>query len=274
MSLPTRIYVVTVAALLIGAGILHLLKRLGSLGRRTANLLCAAPWIDLVLMYFTLLPAVVGALMRGWAGLGAAVAGEVTALWLWIILHELAHPAARKGPRIYRALDRIVGPWRNHLAVWATSPAVPGFWVVRLCQVMLYPPLVWLVDLPRCRAKDYVSISRQKFQGLVGYDLIWCLYCDWMTGVWSLGTEMLRNVESFWCPIRFTDAGKCARCVREFPDINHGWVSADGTMADVVAVVNELQSTRPHAWFGHPVRLTVRGMEPSPPKSEEAVLSR
>ena len=37
---------------------------------------------------------------------------------------------------------------------------------------------------------------------VIGHALIWCLYCDWMTGVWSLGTEMLRNVESFWYPIR------------------------------------------------------------------------
>ena len=47
-----------------------------------------------------------------------------------------------------------------------------------------------------------------KVEGLVGHDRIWCLYCDWMTGVWSLGTEMLRNVESFWCPLRFSSDAK------------------------------------------------------------------
>jgi hypothetical protein len=127
----------------------------------------------------------------------------------------------------------------------------------------VYPPLTWLVRLPRYRSSEWVNVSRQKFDGLVGHDLIWCLYCDWMTGVWSLGTEMLRNVESFWCPIRFASPEKCANCRVDFPDIEGGWVAADGEMADVVGVLTDRYPgpKGDNAWFGHPTRLTVEGRE-------------
>jgi hypothetical protein len=104
----------------------------------------------------------------------------------------------------------------------------------RLGQYLVYPPLTWLVRLPKYNTAEWVNVSRHKFEGLVGHDLIWCLYCDWMTGVWSLGTEMLRNVESFWCPIRFRSDKKCENCTLDFPDLDNGWAPADGTMADVV----------------------------------------
>ncbi len=71
---------------------------------------------------------------------------------------------------------------------------------------------------------------------------------------------MLRNVESFWCPIRFYDGKKCANCVVDFPDIDGGWVPADGTMQDVEQVLKEQYETDgPRAWFGHPVRMTIKG---------------
>src|SRR5262249_30687754 len=123
--------------------------------------------------------------------------------------------------------------------------------------------LTWTVRLPKYRQGDWVNVSRQKFRGLVGHDLIWCLYCDWMTGVWSLGSEMLRNVESFWCPIRFASGKKCANCAVDFPDVFNGWVPADGTMADVASVLEaKYPAQGPQPWFGHPARLTVEGKEP------------
>src|SRR5207247_725416 len=108
--------------------------------------------------------------------------------------------------------------------------------------------------------------NRQKFTGLVGHDLIWCLYCDWMTGVYALGGEMLRNVESFWCPIRFASGKKCDNCKLDFPDIHDGWVAPDGTMGDVVTTMEEMYGAaataqlprdQRHPWFGHPVRKAV-----------------
>ena len=120
----------------------------------------------------------------------------------------------------------------------------------------IYPLLVWLINLPPYKAADWVSVSRQKFSGLVGHDLIWCLYCDWMTGVWSLGTEMLRNVESLGCPIRFSCEKKCANCAIDFPDVNSGWVHASGNMADVVKTLDRMYPSpkKPQTWFGHPLR--------------------
>src|SRR5205823_7310207 len=136
---------------------------------------------------------------------------------------------------------------------------VPLFWLVRLGQVFIYPPLIWLVRFPRYDQGDWINVSRQKFSGLVGHDLIWCLYCDWMTGVWSLGSEMLRNVESFWCPIRFDSAKKCENCRIDFPDVEGGWAPAHATIADVEQTIDAMYSSEPgpRAWFGHPVRVTV-----------------
>ncbi|HRK17124.1 MAG TPA: hypothetical protein PK490_22775, partial [Prosthecobacter sp.] len=121
----------------------------------------------------------------------------------WSLLHEAFNPQIRKHPRIISVLNRRVGAVRNLSAVYWTAWVVPVFWLVRMAQILVYPALIWLVESPRYRHAEWVNVSRHKFTGLVGHDLIWCLYCDWMTGVWSLGGEMLRNVESFWCPIRF-----------------------------------------------------------------------
>ena len=73
-----------------------------------------------------------------------------------------------------------------------------------------------------------------------------------MTGVWSLGTEMLRNVESFWCPIRFYSDKKCANCQIDFPDIEKGWISGDGTMQDVEKLlIQKYANVHNCSWFGH-----------------------
>ena len=113
------------------------------------------------------------------------------------------------------------------------------------------PWLTWLLGFKSYDHREWVNVSRHKFEGLIGRDLIWCLYCDWMTGVYSLGAEMLRNVESFWCPIRFYDDKKCENCSLDFPDIDAGWVPADGTMADVVQVLEtEIDKNPTWSWFG------------------------
>jgi hypothetical protein len=80
-----------------------------------------------------------------------------------------------------------------------------------------------------------------------------------MTGVYALGAEMLRNVESFWCPIRFYDGKKCENCRVDFPDVTGGWVAPDKEMADVERVMEEKYGGGQRAWFGHPVRVTVKG---------------
>ena len=252
---------VTFGALLVATGLLHLIPRLGSTGRRVSARLCRAPGLDLLVGYFTVLPLVVGPIVAGWAGLVGALAGQVLSMQAWIALHEWANRDAVRGPRIVKVINRLVGRWRNHAAIWTTAIVTPLFSLVRLAELFVYPPLTWLVGLPKYDAADWVNVSRHKFQGLVGHDLIWCLYCDWMTGVWSLGSEMLRNVESFWCPIRFASDKKCANCRLDFPDVEAGWVDAGGTMTQVEDVLEQAHSNGTHAWFGHPVRITINGRD-------------
>jgi hypothetical protein len=258
----------TASSLLLGAAMLHLLPKLGSPGKAISAWLCRGIGLDLMITYFTVAPMIVGLIILGWLGLVAAIVGQVVGLMVWIQLHELTHPAARKGPRIVHALNRSVGRFRNHTALWITALAVPLFWLVRVGEWVIYPPLTWVVRLPAYKSAEWVNVSRHKFEGLVGHDLIWCLYCDWMTGIWSLGTEMLRNVESFWCPIRFYDNKKCENCKTDFPDIDNGWVKADGDMAEVVDLLETKHAEGDHSWFGHPGRITIEG-KPQAGEAEE-----
>lgn len=261
---------VTVGGLLLGAALLHIVPRLGSAGAALGRALCRAPWLDIPMTYFTALPIILGPALGGWEGLGGAVLGQVVSAVLWCWLHELANRKAVKGPRIVTTLNRIIGRWRNHAGLWVTTTVTPVFWIIRMAQLFIYPVLSAITGLPKYRQSDWVNLSRHKFDGLVGHDLLWCWYCDWMTGLWSLGSEMLRNVESFWCPIRFDDAKKCENCRGDFPDIAGGWVPADGTMADVTRVIGEKyadpdgdlrKAKGGMAWFGHPARLTVEGKQ-------------
>jgi hypothetical protein len=251
----TKLYLFFLITLLAGAIFLHMIPRFGKLGKQISDWFCYAPGIDLVLTYFMLLPLAVGTLFAGWIGIGVGLAAELSTLLIWIVSHEYIHRDKWKGAKIFRTMSSIAGSWRNHLAVWITMLAVPVFWVVRFAEVIVYPPLTWLVKLPKYNAKEWVNVSRHKFEGLVGYDLIWCLYCDWMTGVWSLGTEMLRNVESFWCPIRFYSDKKCENCQQDFPDIANGWVAADGNIEEVSQLLeNKYKCADSCSWYGHPNR--------------------
>ncbi|MBL8763830.1 MAG: hypothetical protein JNM07_06135 [Phycisphaerae bacterium] len=271
MATHAYLLLALLAAILLGAGSLHALARLGAPGRALADQLARAPLLDLVVFFFTIAPAITAGAVwrlrddRGvldlFSALGVSIFAQALSLVIWSRLHELAHPEARRGPRIVSTLNTRVGRARNHIAVWWTAMAVPIFTAVRLGELIVYPPLTWLVRLPRYRSRDWVNVSRQKFTGLVGYDLIWCLYCDWMTGVWSLGSEMLRNVESFWCPIRFASPEKCENCSIDFPDVGNGWVDASGSIADVASLIGAKYPGPGgvNSWYGHPARLTIEG---------------
>jgi hypothetical protein len=263
---------ITAGALLLAAGLLHLLGKIG-LGA-LADWFTRAPGLDVWIFYFTIAPLFAGPIatvnaidanpwLAGLLGLVAAIVGQIAAVLIWSRLHELANRKAVQGPRLVSQINTSVGPFRNHLAVWWTAWAVPIFAAARLAQYFVYPPLTWWVRLPKYKTADWVNVSRHKFEGLVGHDLIWCLYCDWMTGVWSLGTEMLRNVESFWCPIRFRSDKKCENCTLDFPDVDGGWAPGDGTMADAVKAHADHYPgpNGDNPWFGHPVRLTVKSTD-------------
>jgi hypothetical protein len=249
----------TFAGLFLLAILLTASNRLGAPARRIANAFTRTPFLDLMVSAFTWIPWLAFGIAFGWRGLLGAVLGEIATLLAWVLVHEITHREAARGPRIVKFLNREVGRWRNHAALWVTSIALPGFLFIRLLEVVCYPMLVLLLDFPRYRQSEWVNVSRQKFDGLVGHDLIWCLYCDWMTGVYALGAEMLRNVESFWCPIRFYDGKKCDNCKLDFPDVAHGWAPASATMSDVEQTLEAQYGDGRREWFGHPARITVKG---------------
>ncbi len=259
-----RIGLIMLVGLLLGTVFLHFIPSLGSPGKAISGWMGKAPGLDLAVAYFTAAPLIVGPIVAGWIGLAAAVSAQVLALLIWSFLHGLAHPVARRGPRIVKVLNDLVGAPRNYAALWVTIIVVPMFWIVRISEILVYPFLVWLVRFPRYKQSEWVMVTRHKFDNLVGHDLIWCLYCDWMTGVWSLASEMLRNVESFWCPIRFHSTNKCDNCAHDFPDVYRGWIPADGSMEDVTAVIKKhYGEAEINSWFGHPARLTVEGDTPA-----------
>ena len=249
---------ITVGSMLFLAAALTLLSKLG---RGVSDRAARAPLLDVLVASFTWLPWVAASILAGRLGFAGAILGQLLALYAWALAHELVHREAARGPRIIKFLNRTVGRWRNHVALCVTLVALPGFWFIRIVQIVAYWPLVTLLGFPRYRQGEWVNVSRQKFDGLVGHDLVWCLYCDWMTGVYALGAEMLRNVESFWCPIRFYDGKKCANCRIDFPDIDHGWVPADGTMREVEHLLQQKYGQGERTWFGHPARITVKGRE-------------
>lgn len=255
------------ASLLLCAGAFHLLARLGQPGKTLLGTMTKAPLLDVVIFILTMGPAIAAIViwnayttgpLHFFGLIATAIASQCLSLIVWSKLHVWAHPEVKNGPRIVSSLNRKVGPLRNNVALWWTALAVPTLNMIRLTEYLVYPVLTWTIRLPKYKHAQWVNVSRHKFTGLVGYDLIWCLYCDWMTGIWSLGSEMLRNLESFWCPIRFSSPEKCENCKHDFPDIEGGWVNEN---ADITAVATLLDSKYPgpdgvNPWFGHPVRLT------------------
>lgn len=277
MLAALMLFIIVVSVLLLVTGVLHLAPRVSP---GFSDWLCKAPGLDVVVLGITVVPQLAAIVLGNvrdsgfWGTLGllvVAVMGQCVAMIIWMRAHELVHPEAMKGPRIKKVLNARVGPVRNTIAVWWTAWAVPVFAVIRVAEWLVYPPLIWLTNFPRYKSSDWIAVSRQKHEHLVGADRIWCLYCDWMTGVWSLGSEMLRNVESFWCPIRYLSPEKCDNCSVDFPDINNGWTPHDGDMAGVASIL-EAHYPGPegvNSWFGHPQRkaaeLTVKGKSLSTP---------
>lgn len=222
MHLLIAVFIAVLSLEVAIATLLTLMPRLGWLGKDIAEAFTKAPWLDLILSTMLWIPWLLSTIIAGWLGLAASLLAQIVAMQLWCFSHELANRKAGHQSRIIRFHDRYMGWWRNNLALWVTVLAVPLFFYIRFCEVFVYPGLIWLLNFPQYKHSEWINVSRQKFQGLVGYDLIWCLYCDWMTGVYSLGAEMLRNVESFWCPIRFYNGKKCENCKLDFPDIEGG----------------------------------------------------
>ena len=134
--------------------------------------------------------------------------------------------------------------WGRYLLGWWCTAAIPLFFLVRLTELLVYPVLVVAWGLPPLRASDYIMLSRHKWEGLVGADLVYCLYCEWMTGVWSLGSAQLQNIESMWCPLRFRSEVQCEKCKAFFPDVN-AWARPEDGMPGVEKFYRENYDDRP-----------------------------
>jgi hypothetical protein len=232
---------------------LGLIAGLLLLGRRTDRL-TSAPGLDVVVSALSWVPWVFAFLLSGWTGLLGCILGQLGAMETFCFWHEKKNP--QRNGSIMRTLNGLTSPVANNIALLATLPALPAFILIRFSQLTTYPVLVNTIRLPPYKHAEWVSVSRQKFDGLVGHDLVWCLYCDWMTGIYALGGEMLRNLESFWCPIRFYPGKKCENCKLDFPDIP-SWVPPDGTMADVEKkLVEKYEGRKWNSWWGHADRKT------------------
>ncbi|MHC4218705.1 MAG: hypothetical protein ACYSU7_09655 [Planctomycetota bacterium] len=223
---------------LAAAVLLTLLPRAGRAGRAVAEACARAPLLDVIFALLTWVPWLAAGLAAGWTGFAGAIVGQVIVVVLWVRGHELAHREAVRGPRLVKVHRRLVGWWRNHLGLWFSALALGPLWMVRFAEILLYPFLQWFLGFPPYR------------------------HGDWMTGVYALGGDMLRNVESFWCPIRFHNTKKCVNCVVDFPDVDDGWVPAEGSMADVEKTLLRFYGDGRREWFGHPARRAGEGQPP------------
>jgi len=182
--------------------------------------------------------------------LGAAVVAQIFFLHAFCLVHRVLR--GKKGRTLTDAQGQVLGPIRNQLCLLVQTPAILIFVAVRVAELFLYPAIAWLGRLPTYRQSEWVNLSRHKYSGLIGYDLMWCWYCDWMTGLWCLGSEMLRNIESFWCPIQFLSPEKNGNAAIDFPDVKK-WAPPDGTMEDAVRLIEQHYDKKsPNSWWGHP----------------------
>lgn len=209
-----------------------------------------APLLDLVTSMFSWVPWVACFWLGSWSSLGFCLVAQIVSIEIFSFTHSTWH--RYRGPKIRDALNEIVGPWRNHSGLIVTLMILPIMWMIRLGQVTVYPLQVLGLGFPWYRHSDWISVNRQKFAGLVGHDLVWCLYCEWVLSIYALGGEMIRNNESWWCPIQFHDQNKCQLCVEQFPDIEH-WVKPEGTMQDAkdLLLSRYCPKKKPRAWYGY-----------------------
>ena len=89
--------------------------------------------------------------MAGWAGR----ASRARSWRCWRGSHGTSgvHRDAVRGPTICRTLNRIVGAVPEPRGAVGHVLALPGFWIIRLQQISVYPLLVWLLGFPQYRAR-------------------------------------------------------------------------------------------------------------------------
>src|SRR3712207_3080765 len=102
-------FALTFASLTLLAAVLTVVPRPGRVGRRVSDAPARAPWLDVSVSLFTWVPWAAAAAAGGWAAFAGAIPGRMLAAGVWCMWHEFAHPAARRGPRIVKFINRTVG---------------------------------------------------------------------------------------------------------------------------------------------------------------------
>ena len=151
---PVLLVFLIVAVLLVALTVfLHSLPRLGRPGRAAGDWCMRAPGLDVVVFTMTVLPCIGGAAWAGWLGFLGALSGQLAALGIWVVGHELANRAGRRGAADRKFVNRTVGRWRNHAALWVTAlVGCRSSGSIRIAEVALYPLPVWLLKFPRVQA--------------------------------------------------------------------------------------------------------------------------
>ncbi len=213
-------------------------------------------FLDAWIAIFVFIPPTV-AIFSSFKDFGISLLCQAAFLFLFCELHEFYCRKFKqiKGKRLLGALGKSLGRPRVVIGFYITLLAIPCFLVIRLGQLTVYPLLQWVLRFPAYKSDEWIQLSRHKQTGLVGIDLLWCLYCEWAAGVYALGGEMVRNNESFWCPIRFYDQKHCDNCQIDFPDLEKWIPQSEG----IDAVEKLLQEKYPkgqktNSWYDHPSR--------------------
>lgn len=246
-----------------GCGLAYL-----SLSALTLHLLLAAssklgeaftktPLLDFWIAVFIWLPPLASLFLRSWRYALGVILAQIVFLLLYSSIHSSYYRLFKKQcpGRLMKTLGASIGRPRVFLGFLSTLLAIPVFLVIRAGQVFAYPLMIYFLRFPRYRHSDWIQLSRHKFDGLIGMDLLWCLYCEWAAGVYALGGEMVRNNESFWCPIRFYDSKHCENCQIDFPDLKE-WIPQDKKMEDVENLLKSkyTKERKIFSWYKHPSR--------------------
>lgn len=238
-------------------GLTALLHAILLISKKSAEVFRVVPCLDLWIAAYVYAPPIVTAVVYSWTEVLICIAVQTLFLALYSAMHSLSYRIRKgqKGGRLLSSLSKGLSRPRVILGFYITLLAIPVFVVLRVGQLTVYPLLQWSVDYPSYKHSDWIQLSRHKFEGLIGLDLLWCLYCEWAAGVYALGGEMVRNNESFWCPIRFYSQKHCENCEMTFPDLKE-WVEPTGSIEQVQELLEKKypKNQRPKSWYAHSSR--------------------
>jgi len=151
------------------------------------------------------------------------------------------------------------------MRLFGDAIVTPMFSLVRLAEIFVYPQLQWLVGFPRYSREWLMSPAISSRAGRSRSRLVFVLRLDDRRLV--AGNRNAAECRIVLVSHSFDNTKKCENCAIDFPDLDHGWVAADGNMAQVVETIEKEHAGGHHEWFGHPVRLTMKGKEIEPTAS-------